>query len=142
MSFRDHVISVLEGLLSNIINGIFVAPIFFKLQVQPWVSKALRASRNAVIRGLAAVFALPSFLIDRLRAVPPSRNTLIVPPTGSLVINTGPEPMPPGTASSIAMAMQPQFKGSLTPLTFVNNSHWMQLEAAQRQHESAARFAM
>jgi hypothetical protein len=80
-------------------------------------------SRNAVVRGLAAVFALPSLLIDRLRVAPPSLDTLIVPQTGSLAINAGPEPIPPGTASAIAMAVQRPVDRSPMPSTFVNNSH-------------------
>jgi hypothetical protein len=49
-----------------------------------------------------------------------------------------PEPLPVGTASAIATAMQPM----PMPQTFVNNSHWMQWEAARHQHDLAAHFAM
>jgi hypothetical protein len=55
-----------------------------------------------------------------------------------------PEPLPVGTASAIAMAMQPPVdrRPMQTPPVFVNNSHWMQWEAARRQHDMDIHFAM
>ncbi len=113
---------------------------------------------------IAAVLALP-FLLHRLRLLrrarvgqltgisygksqcygamtdttPAVRNTVIAPPTGSLVI-TGHAPLlPPGTAGGIAMAgpTGPPFVPH-----FVNNSHWAQYEAYQRDHYVAAQVAM
>jgi hypothetical protein len=82
----------------------------------------------------------------------PRLNTTITPGKGSLVISAAPEPMPPGTASAIVTAMQPPPQrplhpfgfgpDRLSPPNFVNNSNWMQWEAAQRHHDVASRAAM
>ena len=126
MSLRDHVSNILDNLIASVIySGALLAAVRFR----PWAGSTLRASRNAVVRAVATVFALPG-LLRRL--------------AGSLSANAAPEPLPPGTSSAIAMAMQPppeRPRFNQTP-HFVNNSNWAQWEAAEHQNNLAAHFAM
>src|SRR6266403_2826330 len=69
-------------------------------------------------------------------------NTTITPRTGALVINAPAEPLPPGTASAIVMAMQPPINRSPFQPAFVNNSMMAQWETVAHQHDIAARIAM
>jgi hypothetical protein len=156
MSFRKNwfpslVISVLQLLAGGLI---------YKQQVQPWVEDLLSQPRDRVLRVAGYIFGLSVLVFGLLRARtlwpwvrnvvarrPRSRVTLL-PLSGSslsatigaaaLTASVSP-PLPPGTASAIAMAMQPPPQRSQLE-QFVNNSHWMQWEAAQRQHDIAARF--
>lgn len=165
VSLRDHVSNILDNLIASVI---YSAAILAAVRFWPRAGGTLRASRNAVVRAGAAIFALPALLLRRLRAwlrpkptiawisgrgvsvttgraaitALPSRNTLIVPPTGSLTIITAPEPMPPGTASAIAMAMQPPVTRAPMQMPYVNTSHSVQAQYVQAELDQAARFAM
>jgi hypothetical protein len=152
MSLRDHAVNFLESLLSNIVNTFVIAPMFFRLELLPWVGNTFRASRSAVVRAVAAIFALPTLLLARLRAQLPAR-AKIAQLTGvsyATSISYGSmsaandDPLPPGTASAIVMASQPPIarRPIQPPHVIVNNSIYMQWEAAQRQHDLAARIAM
>jgi hypothetical protein len=63
---------------------------------------------------------------------------------GTGTVTAPPPPgWPIGNDSAVVMANQPTIERRPMPSpTFVNNSHWMQWEAAQRQHDLAARIAM
>ena len=60
MSFRNHILNVLEGLLSNVVNTLLIAPLFFRVEVRPWVVQ---------------FFGLPTRLLVLLRAQLPGRRS-------------------------------------------------------------------
>jgi hypothetical protein len=106
MNLRDHVANVFDNLVAAAIWSSVI------LRAWPWAAKHVRRFRRR------------------------SRNTTIAPGTELLVIKAAPEPMPPGTASAIVIAMQPPPQRPLHPFgfgpdrfsppNFVNNSNWMQ----------------
>jgi hypothetical protein len=107
-------------------NPVWVLIVFMLVQQpwRPWVRNTLRVSRNTVVRAGVAAFRLLALITRRFLARPPiSHDTLIIPPAGSLTTAmVAPEPMPPGPQGP---PMQPQF---------VNNSQWMQWQAARAAH--------
>jgi len=143
MSLRDHASNIMDNLIAS---GIYSAAILAVIKLWPRI-----VTKFAALRVVAA--AVPALLISRLRAtLRRSHNTNITIPTGSLTITTAPEPMPPGTASAIFTAMQPLPQqrplspfgfgpGMTGPSRFMNNSMMMQIEAAQRHHDIAARYS-
>jgi hypothetical protein len=138
VSLRDHASNILDNLIAS---GIYSAAILIVIKFWPRILVIFAVLRVAV----DTVLALPKLLLHRLRARPLSHDTLIIPPAGSLAFNEPAEPMPPGTASALAMAMQPPVVSSHMPSpmpAFVNNSNWMQWEHVQREQEIGARIAM
>jgi hypothetical protein len=152
MSFRDHASNIMDNLIATAIWTACVLAVKF----WPRIVATLTALRIAVSSRSAA-------LLRRLRALLPTRakigqlmgrsgvvsqsygamhgatpnppqNTLIVPGTGSLAMTKAPEPMPPGTASAIVMAMQPPVQRAPMPSMFLNNSDWTQWQAARAAH--------
>jgi hypothetical protein len=139
--------------------------LFFKQEERQWVDDALNGlrtvptwARNARLFALCAVLIALCVALFRLRRTArPStpHNTLIVPPTGKLVINAPAQPLPVGTPSTIATAEQAPPQRPLSPFgfgpdrfappAFVNNAnspHWMQWEAARSQYNTATRFGL
>jgi hypothetical protein len=109
-----------------------VEQILIKQPWQPWVLRTRAALKRAIVWTLE----LP------LRALAYVRARLTVSP--ALPTPAAPEPLPPGTASAIVMAMQPapqrpQF--NQTPY-YVNNSQWAHWDAVQREQDAAAQIAM
>jgi len=139
MSFRDHASNIMDNLIAS---GIWSAAIVLAVKFWPRIVATFTALR-------VAISSLPAALLRRLRALL-RRRARVGQLTGisqgtsqsyGALTNATPEPMPPGTASAIAMAMQdpPQRP------QFLNNSHdsnWQQAFAHQQQLEAAARFAM
>jgi hypothetical protein len=133
MSLQDHASNILDNLIAAAIWSWVI------LKGLPWLARLLRSRHSA----------------GNIHTVSLTESITITPKTGALIINAPAEPMPPGTASAIAMAAQalPQptiSKGSVTlgmspnmfaPSRLVNNSMMMQLEAAQRHHDIASRSA-
>jgi hypothetical protein len=156
MSFRDHASNIMGNLIAS---GIYSAAILIAIKFWPRI-----VTKFAELRAAAAV--VPALLIGRLRAALFRRRARVGQLTGismgtsqsyGAMIDATPEPLPPGTASAIVMAMQPLPQpASISPgslvLTmdpnvrlqpaFVNNSIMMQWDAAARQQHNAAVFAM
>jgi hypothetical protein len=110
MSFREHASNVMDNLIAS---GIWSAAIVLAVKFWPWIVATFSALR-------VALSSLPATLLRRLRALLPTRPpVLIVPGTASLAIATAVPPGPQGPP------MQPQF---------VNNSQWMQWQAARAAH--------
>ena len=143
MGFRD------DWSISILLN--LIAAVLYRLFVHPWLEPLVRATGPVSIalyrRLIASCGRFAAQFGRRSGDLTPGRLhdlnlSISVPSTATLhakVIRA--EPLPPGTASAIAMAMQPAPQRS--PLSqFVNNSHLMQWEAFQRQHDIAARVAM
>jgi hypothetical protein len=111
MSDRNSVWQTISQIVLSNPFWFGVAALLYRQPFRPWVGKALGRLRR-----------------PRL----PSNHA------AGLLVFAGPEPLPPGTASAVVMAMQP-----LPPSPhFVNNSHAMQWEAYQRHHGIAAHFTM
>jgi hypothetical protein len=73
----------------------------------------------------------------------PAANDAVLPKTSQINGTLVPEAWPVGTASAVVMATQPHLQRPQMQVPHVvNNSHWMQFEAARRQDEIAAIVAM
>jgi hypothetical protein len=135
MNLRDHLSNIMDNLCASAIWALLVAAFV------TWRAKIWRA-----VVALSAVRRLSRWRLAKFRRVPPlSLDTTITPPTGEIVINRAlfSEPLPPGTSSAVVMAMQPPpQRPQMQVPHMVNNSHWMQWEAARRQDEIAAIVAM
>jgi hypothetical protein len=151
--FPSLVISALQLLAGGLI---------YKQQVQPWVENLLSQPWDRILRVAGYILGLSALLFGLLRAralwpwvrnvVARRRNReIVLPLSGSSVSTTiskaavtasvsSPD-LPPGTASAIAMAMQPPPQRSQLG-QFVNTSMMQQWEAYQRHHDLQTRFAI
>jgi hypothetical protein len=129
-----------------------VVALLYQQPFRPWVAKTVSASRNALARLLALCTVLLRACVEfyRRHATRPKPTIAwisghgISTSIGYAELTVLPEPLPPGTASALAMAMQPPPQRphfNQVPY-FVNNSNWAQIEAVQRQQEQAGYFAM
>lgn len=154
--FREHWLPSLVASILQLLAGALI----FKQQVQPWVENLFSLPRDRLVRAAGYIIGLSVLLFGLLRARTlwpwlktrtrrlRSRDKTVALTglradltPGSLSASLSTPELPPGTASAIAMAMQPPPPRAPLP-QFINNSNWMQWEAAQRQHDVAARFAM
>jgi hypothetical protein len=125
MSFGDHVINVLEGILGNAVNHFIVVPLVGAFVA---VARKLRAIRRRSRRRNTVITT------GKVHTVSLNESITITTRTGALVINTPADPMPPGTASAIATAMQALPERP----HFVDNGQWTQWSAYQQQHDQTA----
>jgi hypothetical protein len=157
MNLRDHASNIMDNLIAS---GIYSAAILVAVRFWPRIVTKFTALR-------VAAALVPTLLIVRLRALAAllRRRARVGQLTGishatsqsyGSLIDATPEPMPPGTASAIVMAMQPPINRSPMLPAFLNNSMMMQSEAEhyretgalmamqahERELERAARFAM
>jgi len=139
---NDLLRDLLFGVLTSYIAScLFAMNTSLLAWLSPRVATALEWLRSH-LRSRRRVLQLSGTIVSNSTAygsLTTSSDTRIEVPSGKIMLTTAPEPLPAGTAGAIAMAMQPPPLPPRSPLPqFINNSHWIHWEAAQReQHQGA-----
>jgi hypothetical protein len=151
-------VSFRKNWLPNLVTTFLLSPLLFKQQLQPWVENIISQPRDRLLRTVGWIIGVSVLLFGLLRARTLwswvrsavarrlRKRGAILPFSGSSVsatidkaaLTVAPPELPPGTASAIAMAMQPpaprpRFVNS-------NDSAWLLQEYARQRAEG--RFAL